>query len=85
MIEADERIMALGGGNGAVLYASTKRLYELQIKTLSDAPRDAKQIEWLIRRKEREKKEAKYIWDTERLMAEIEMSKVVLYLVNRNS
>lgn len=86
MIAANERIMALGGGNdGAALASTTKRLYELQIKTLRGAPRDAKQLEWLIRRKEREKKEAKYIWDTETLMTEIEMLKVLLYLVNRNN
>ena len=84
MIAANERTLNLGGGNGAALASATKRMRELQIRTLRGAPRDAKQLEWLSRRKEREKKEAKYIWDTERLMSEIEMLKVVFYLVNRN-
>jgi hypothetical protein len=84
MIAANERTLNLGGGNGAALATATKRLRKLQISTLRGAPRDSKQLEWLIRRKEREKKEAKYIWDTERLMAEIEMLKVVFYLVYRN-
>jgi hypothetical protein len=75
MIEANERTMALGDGDGAALHTATKRLYELQIKMLRSAPRDKKQLEWLIRRKEREKKEAKYIWDTERLMTELECLK----------
>jgi hypothetical protein len=83
MIAANERTMNLGGGDGAALATATRRLRKLQISTLRGAPRDSKQLEWLIRRKEREKKDAQYIWDTERLMAEIEMLKVVEYLVNR--
>ena len=84
MVAACERTMNLGGGNGAALTTATKRTRELQIRTLRAAPRDAKQLEWLIQRKEREKKEAQYIWDTEKLMTEIEMLKIVLYLVSRN-
>lgn len=84
MIAANERTLNLGGGDGAALSIASKRFSKLQISTLRGAPREAKQLEWLIRRKEREKNEAQYIWDTERLMVEIEMLKVVLYLVNRN-
>jgi hypothetical protein len=56
----------------------------LQVKTLQDAPRDREKLEWILRKKERVKKEATEIEDTERLAIEIEMLKVVLYLVNRN-
>ena len=87
MIAANERTLNLGDGDGAALATATRRLRKLQISTLRSAPRDARQLEWIIRRKERERereKEANYIWETERLIAEIEMLKVVLYLVNRN-
>ena len=59
MIAANERTLNLGGGNGAALAAATKRMGELQIRTLRSAPRDARQLEWLIRKKERERKEAR--------------------------
>jgi hypothetical protein len=85
MIEANEKIMALGGVQRDALNTATKRLYELQVKTLQDAPCDKEKLEGLIRKKETAKKEATYIEDTERLMTEIEMLKVVLYLVNRNN
>jgi hypothetical protein len=85
MIEANERIMALGGGNGAALRTTTRRLYELQINTLRDAPRDKDKLEWILKKKEKAKKDAKEIEETERLDTEIEMLKIVLYLVNRNS
>lgn len=85
MIEANERIMAVGGGNGAALHTTTRRLYELQINTLRDAPRDKDKLEWILKKKEKAKKDAKEIEETERLDTEIEMLKIVLYLVNRNS
>jgi len=84
MIAACEWILNMADGDGAALSTATKRLRKLHISTLRLVPQDKKQLEWLIRRKERDKKEAKYIWDTERLMAEIGMLKVVLYLVYRN-
>jgi hypothetical protein len=86
MIEASQRILKvntpgdLGGMNPAV-----KRHYELQIKTLQNAPRDVDKLERLLKRKQREKEEAMHIEETQRLVTEIEMLKVVLYLVNRNS
>jgi len=85
MIEANERIMAFGGGNGAALHTTTRRLYELQINTLRDAPRDKDKLEWILKKKEKAKKDVKEIEETERLETEIEMLKIVLYLVNRNS
>jgi hypothetical protein len=86
MIDASQRILKvntpgdLGGMNPAV-----KRHYELQIKTLQNAPRDVDKLEWLLKKKERAKNEAMHIENTQRLVTEIEMLKVVLYLVNRNS
>jgi hypothetical protein len=87
MIEASQRILKvntpgdLRGMNPAV----KKRHYELQIKTLQNAPRDVDKLERLLKRKQREKEEAMHIEETQRLVTEIEMLKVVLYLVNRNS
>jgi hypothetical protein len=61
----------------------TKRHFQLQIETLQNAPRDAEKLEEIIKAKERENKEARYIEDTERLVPEIEMLKLVLFLVMR--
>jgi len=53
---------------------------------LQNAPRDAAKLEQIIKAKEREKnKEARHIHETERLVAEIEMLRFVLFLVDRNS
>ena len=60
--------------------------FELQIKTLQNAPRDPEKLERLLRLKERQKKEAMYMEDTERLVTEeIEMLKLVLYLVGNGT
>jgi hypothetical protein len=40
-------------------------------------------LEWLLKKKERAKEEAMHIEDTQRLVTEIEMLKVVLRLVRR--
>ena len=70
----------LGGG----MSPPQKRHLELQIKTLENAPRDAEKLERLLQAKRRQKKEAMYIEDTQRLVTEeTEMLKVVLYLVRR--
>lgn len=53
----------------------------MQIKTLQNAPGDPDKLERLLKAKEREKEEAMHIDDTQRLVTEIEMLKVVLYLV----
>ena len=84
MIEANERIMALGGVQRDALNSATKRFYELQVKTLQNAPTDKVELEKLLELKQKQKEKATYIEDTERLITEIEMLKVVLYLVNRN-
>jgi hypothetical protein len=65
--------------------AVVKRDFKLKIKTLENAPRDPDKLQQLLQSKEREKDEAMHIKDIERLVTEIEMLKVVLYLVCRNN
>ena len=60
-----------------------KRHLELEIKTLQNAPRDADKLRRLLEIKQRQKGEVDHIEDTQRLVTEIEMLKVVLYLVSR--
>jgi hypothetical protein len=56
----------------------------LQIETLQNAPRDIAKLDQIIKAKEREKEKARHIEDTERLVTEIEILKVILFLVGRN-
>jgi hypothetical protein len=49
-----------------------------------NAPRAPDELERLLKIKRRQKKEAMHIEDTERLVTEIEMLKVVLYLICRS-
>jgi hypothetical protein len=60
-----------------------KRHLELEIKTLENAPADADKLRQLLKVKQRKKEEEMNTEDTERLVTEIEMLKVVLYLVSR--
>jgi hypothetical protein len=62
-----------------------KKHLELEIKTLQNAPRDADKLRRLLELKQREKQEAMHIEDTQRLITEIEMLKVVLYLISRDN
>ncbi len=62
-----------------------KRHLELEIKTLQNAPRDADKLRRLLEVKARQKEEADHIEDTQRLVTEIEMLKVVLSLVCREN
>jgi len=71
---------AAGGGMNPVM----KRHLELEIKTLQDAPRDADKLRRLLKVKARQKEEAMHIEDTQRLVTEIEMLKVVFYLMSRD-
>jgi hypothetical protein len=59
-----------------------KKHLELEIHTLQNAPRDAEKLERFLKAKQRQKEEAMHFEDTERLVTEIEMLKVVLYLVS---
>src|SRR5919108_4230598 len=79
--------MAKEEKQGEGINPAINRHLELQIKTLlQNAPRDPDKLERLLRIKEREKQEAMYtLEDTQRLVTEIEMLRVVLYLVNRNN
>ncbi|MFL6498734.1 MAG: hypothetical protein ACJ70U_08610 [Nitrososphaera sp.] len=60
-----------------------KRHLELQINTLQNAPRDAGKLERLLKTKRRQKEEATELEHAESLVTEIEMLKVVLFLVCR--
>jgi hypothetical protein len=61
-----------------------KKHLELEIKTLQNAPRDADKLRKHLELKQRQKEEeAMHIEDTQRLVTEIEMLKIVLYLVSR--
>ncbi len=87
MIDASQRMLKvnsqgeelLGGGMNPVM----KKHLEREIKTLQNVHRDPEKLERLLRIKQRQKEEAMHIEDTQRLVTEIEMLKVVLYLVVR--
>jgi hypothetical protein len=56
----------------------------LKIRTLQNAPRDPDKLERLLKAMQRQKEEAMHFEDTQGLVTkEIEMLKVVLYLVSR--
>jgi hypothetical protein len=78
MIESCESIIDEEHNSSVV-----NRDFKLKIKTLENAPRDPDKLQRLLQSKEREKDEAMHVRDIERLVTEIEMLKVVLYLVHR--
>ena len=84
MIEASERMLRLDtqGELGAISPAIKRRL-ELEIETLRNTPRDADKLQRILQSKRIQKEEAMQMEDTQRLVAEIEMLKMVLYLVSR--
>jgi hypothetical protein len=55
-----------------------------KIKSLQNAPRDLHKLERLLKTKEKECLKAKYAFDIESLVAEIEVLRVIRYLINRN-
>ena len=79
MIEASQKMI-----NEQLNSPPVNERFKLQIKTLQNAPRDPDKLERLLKVKKRRKEEAMHIEDTQRLVTEIEMLKVVLYLVCRN-
>jgi hypothetical protein len=90
MIEASQRMITINsqGGELGGMNPIIKKHYELQIKTLQNAPRDPDKLERLLKLKEREKDEAMHVRHIEMLVTEIEMLRVVfciLYLVCRNN
>jgi hypothetical protein len=92
MIEASQRMITISSSNNegveggwGGMNSAMRRHLELQIKTLRNAPRYPDRLERLLKSKRRQKEEeAMYFEDTERLVTEIEMLKVVLYLVSRD-
>jgi hypothetical protein len=89
MIDFSQRMIAVNSQvegearEGFGINPVMKRHLELEIRTLQNAPRDAAKLRKLLEVKQRQKEEAMHIEDTERLVTEIEMLKVVLYLVSR--
>jgi uncharacterized protein (DUF1786 family) len=84
MIDVTQRMITIGNqGGGGGMNPAIKRHLELEIRTLQNAPRDEEKLERILKRKEREKEEAIHIKDTQRLVTEIEMLKVVLCSVHR--
>jgi methyl coenzyme M reductase beta subunit len=65
-----------GGGGG--MNPVMKRHLELEIKTLQNAPRGADKLERLLTVKERQKEEAMHMEDTQKLVTEIEMLRIVV-------
>jgi hypothetical protein len=55
-----------------------------KMNTLQNAPRDLKKLERLLKQKEKECEKANYVLDIESLVAEIEVLRVIQYLINRN-
>jgi hypothetical protein len=80
MIDASQGIITMGS-QGEGMSPPMKKHLELEIKTLQNAPRDAEKLERLLKTKQRQKEEAIVMKDTQRLVTEIEMLKIVLYLV----
>jgi hypothetical protein len=86
MIEASERLLRLDTqGELGAMSPAMKRHLELEIETLRNTPRDADKLQRILQVRQKQKQEAMHIEDTERLVTEIEMLKVVLYLVCRNN
>jgi hypothetical protein len=89
MIDASQRIIDVNSrvpgeaSEGWGINPAVKRHLELEIRILQNAPRDADKLRKLLERKQRQKEEADHIEDTQRLVTEIEMLKVVLFLVCR--
>lgn len=84
MIDASQGMITIMNSQGEEgMSPPMKKHLELEIKILQNAPRDADKLERLLKIKRRQKEEAMHIEDTQTLVAEIEMLKVVLYLVCR--
>jgi hypothetical protein len=84
-IESLQRLIKEDPGQTLQISSIAKSHFQLQIETLQNAPRDVSKLQQIIKAKESDNKEATHIYETERLVTEIEMLKLVLCLVNRNS
>jgi hypothetical protein len=56
--------------------------FKLQINTLQNAPRDKEKLEQLLKSKEMKNERVTHLYETQRLLTEIEMLKFVLCLVS---
>ncbi|MDQ3838633.1 MAG: hypothetical protein M3297_05120 [Thermoproteota archaeon] len=83
MLDVHSQLPGEAAGEGWGINPAMKRHLELEIRTLQNTPRDADKLRRLLEIKQRQKEEAMHIEDTQRLVTEIEMLKVVLYLVSR--
>jgi hypothetical protein len=83
MIDASQRMITINSQGKGMSPPPIKKHFELEIKALENAPRDADKLRRLLKVKQRQKEEeAMHTEDTQRLVTEeIEMLKVVLYLV----
>jgi hypothetical protein len=82
MIDVSQGIITMGSqGELGGMSLPMKKHLELEIKILQNAPRDPDKLERLLKVKRRQKEEAMHLEDTQRLVTEIEMLKVVLHLV----
>jgi hypothetical protein len=87
IIEANQRFIKVNSeadDEALIINPAAKKHFELQIRTLQNAPRDVNKLERIIEAKERQREEdeAMHIEDMQRLVTEeIEMLKVVLRLV----
>ena len=91
MIDASQRMIDVQSKvtgepkDGWGLNPVIKKHLELEIRTLQNAPRDAAKLRRLLEIKQRQKEDAMHIEDTQRLVIEIEMLKVVLHLISRDN
>ncbi len=88
MIEAAQRMIQVNNNSQEEeqpeiikLNPAMKRHFELEVETLQNAPRDEGKLRELLKLKELQNEQATHIEDTQRLVTEIEMLKVVLHLV----
>ncbi len=84
MLDVQSQVQGEAKEEGWGINPAMKRHLELEIKTLQNAPRDADKLRKLLEIKQRQKEEADHIEETQRLVTEIEMLKVVLHLVSRD-
>ena len=83
MLDVQSQVEGEARKDGSQINPLMKRHLELEIKTLQNAPRDADKLRKLLKLKQRQKGKAMRIEDTQRLVTEIEMLNVVLYLASR--
>jgi hypothetical protein len=84
MIAVNSQVGGEAKEEGGGINRALKRHLELEIKALQNAPRYADKLRRLLKVKQRQKEEDMHIEDTQRLVTEeIEMLKVISYLVSR--